>query len=223
MSEQNKEQPKDNSKGDGQAQPTIEQLTKATRYVFSEMQKISGSLKELADWRQEVATKLAPPQDTGNPRDKGEPDLEVMSNKELVEHVVKELSEKILKPVNAQITSVSNELQRTKGQGEIKEVSSKYPDFWEFKDEIEARVKSNPGLSLDDAYTLARKDNATKATEIDTKAREEREAKEREASTETVFGGLLPTSLPVAPNQKMTPKEASEAAWEEHMSGFKLH
>lgn len=219
MPDENEQKPKEDEK----KEPSNEQLTKAVRYVFSEMQKVSQSLKEMNDWRQQVAEKLTPPPSSQDGERKVELDLESLSNKELVDHVVKELSEKILKPVNSQITDLSVQLQRNKGQADIKEVSSKYGDFWEFKDEIEARVKANPSLSLDDAYTLARKDNATKANELDTKAREEKEAKEKAAQPETVFGGLLPTSLPVAPNQKMTPKEASEAAWEEHMSGFNLH
>lgn len=111
-------------------------------------------------------------------------------------------------------TIETNELKR-----EYARLSGEVKDFKEWNGEMRELAKKHPSLSLEDLYHKARRDNPTKAAEMDVKFKDE--SKDKNAS-DGKFMGLFPTSAPNddGKKEKTTPQEAGEKAWDEISQQF---
>lgn len=157
--------------------------------------------------------------------DDDEVDVDSLSRKELIAHINK-MNEKglarVLKPLMKQIEGLSNQTEADRMKQEFVAAKAKYSDLPQWKDELLANMKRNKDLSVEDAYLLARSKNPDKAKEIDTKAAQEAEEKERTENPKKPFGGLMPTSGVKSEDDntgKMDQTEASEKAWDQAMAG----
>lgn len=151
-------------------------------------------------------------------------DLEKATRKELVEFMTKGLvSEvnKLLKPIQEQISENSTTAQRANLANEADKARAKYPDFDEFKTEMGGLIKTNPGLSLERLYLLARAENSDKAAELDKAAKEKDEQENKNSAETEPFGGFFPPGLSDNKEEskgKMTQNEAAEDAWDKAMA-----
>lgn len=144
-------------------------------------------------------------------------DLDELSNKELVEYIMKE--------VNRAGQQLLTEVQTLKVLREIDKCEAKYEDFWDYKDLIQEIAIQNPSLSIEQAYKLAKVSSEEKA-----KAKQEKsEAKE------PLSQKLLKLPPRVAPGEKpgvapgstrsseiKTLKDAALKAWDEVVGKGKL-
>ena len=143
-------------------------------------------------------------------------DLERMSRKDFMGTIVKEVSEKVMRPLLERITENETTSQRDKVAGELKAVSEKDPDFWQFKEPVAKILEEHPDLSIEDAYTLARSKDPEKVASLAKQAAEKKaaEADGDNGKKEPAFGGLLPTSGQGGKNESMDVKDAAQAAWD---------
>lgn len=104
-----------------------------------------------------------------------ETELDELSNSKLVKVLEKQLGKKIssglgdvvkgmldeaLKPVVAELRAVSryaNDQAMSQGQKEIETLSEKYQDFQDLRPKLAALSKDNPGLSMEELYSVQKK------------------------------------------------------------------
>src|SRR5262245_17862072 len=79
-------------------------------------------------------------------------DLDSMTQKELAEYLVRTFEGML----NARVQPVTQEMQFTEMQRQVREVSGKYSDFWDFKDDMIKLARQNPTLSAEDTYHIAK-------------------------------------------------------------------
>lgn len=130
---------------------------------------------------------------------------------------------KLLAGVDKKVDETSAELTKKEIASQIKELSTAHPDFWDWREEMAALVKSNPYLTPAQVFKLARIDNPEKVDELAKKYTKKDEKKG--SDEEDVFGGLMPTSgrSAKAGSKKLNAKEAASAAWDEIMGPFNIH
>jgi hypothetical protein len=150
-------------------------------------------------------------------------DVDEMSQSQLVAHMFKGMRTMLTdttKEFGTKIENLSANFEKKNLMSEVDQMRSAHKDFDDWIPEIKEKMTASPTLSLDEAYTLVRKANATKSTEMDTKYKVGLDDKEKDKDKD-VFGGLLPTSgggknldddgKPTT----LTAKEAGDKAWEE--------
>lgn len=150
-----------------------------------------------------------------------EVDFDLMTNKELVSHFQNEMV-MMGKAFAKELNNMRSSGERTAAQVEAERVASKHDDFWDLKEEIGKEIKGNMYLTIEQAYKLAKVNNPDKVKTLqeakEAKGKDgkdtKKEKEEEEDRKEMPFGGLLPTSGRVRPNQKMSMKDAGEAAWQ---------
>jgi len=193
---------------------TSEHMVAALKYVLAETQKVGKRFDDLEVKMRNIPTTTLAPTSKGEDRD-----VDAMTNGELVEHITKQVSSSILTPIQKQLTDLSTRMEKDTLSTQINTAAATYPDFWEYREEIQNRVKDNPNMSMDDAYHLALKDNKGKTEELARKRTEDAAAaKAAEDAKKPAFAGLLPTSNLSSASTKMQPKDAAQAAWDEVMA-----
>lgn len=78
-------------------------------------------------------------------------DLENLTNAQLVEVIVNEVN----KQVNQYAQPIVRDLEEVKLLMEIQKAESKYPDFWDYKDAIHQLGRTQPHLTIEQAYLIA--------------------------------------------------------------------
>lgn len=147
-------------------------------------------------------------------------DIEGFSNKDLISHVVKAVSEVVDSKVKAsdkKQDDYASSQRKNALEKEIDEFKVEHKDFMDWGSEIERKLNLHPSLGLEDVYSLVRNDNKDKAKELD-----EKYAEKEGDDKKVVFGGLTPTSgqTPEDSDKKLNKDEASSKAWEETLEKF---
>ncbi len=142
-------------------------------------------------------------------------DLDMMSNSELVGHLLKEFR-KDLQPLTERIQGNEAMSLRDKAEIEVDRLSSRHDDFIAFKDEMKTELEENGNLTLEQAYKLAKVNSPEKVADLAKKAQDE---KDKDNPPEPQFGGLLPTSGITRKSSRMTQTDAALAAWDEIFPG----
>ena len=93
-------------------------------------------------------------------------DIDKMSNAELIDHMTTVLESKI----SGSINQLSTAIDSMRADAEVKECAAKYPDFWDFKQDMINLVKENSSLPVENAYKLAKQNKKME------KEQEEKEA-----------------------------------------------
>lgn len=121
-------------------------------------------------------------------------DMEQLDRKDFAALLLSKFEERLshhmkeaVKPLEERVGKVSERLENDLAGREVNAAAGERPDFYEWRPEIAALVKENPSLSVTRAYTIARSENAEKATAMDKKY-----AKKSESKAEG-FVGLSPT------------------------------
>jgi hypothetical protein len=81
-----------------------------------------------------------------------EVDLDSMSNKDLVEYILSSVRGML----NQTIVPLKQEAQVTAAMQQVKEAAAKYPDFWDYRDEMIRLARAHPTLTAEEAYHLAK-------------------------------------------------------------------
>lgn len=140
-------------------------------------------------------------------------ELESMSRLDFAKYLGKIYGKELdnrMKTVTDQIAEVRGDLGNKAASDNFKEMSAKYKDFKDWVPEMKDIAETNKGISLENAYLLARTKNVEKAKEMDEKYNPPEEDNKAKG-----FGGLTPTSGKTATSTEMSKEEASEAAWQE--------
>lgn len=205
--------------------------TKALQEALSNLPKavqeavIKGIKETVAEDRALKARKTSEEDEEDDDEDEGEGqdeiDIERVGRKDLVKYLESRFGKalaKALKPIEKKIEGVNSNTERDKLIRAFQETKTKYKDFDQWKDEIKGVAESNPLLTPEQMYLLARAQNPDKAKEIDGKVAKEQEKAEKDKKAP--FGGLLPTSGKGAEenNSKMNSKDAATKAWDQAMS-----
>jgi hypothetical protein len=150
-------------------------------------------------------------------------DIDEMSQSQLVSHMFKGMRSLLTdsnKEFSTKIENLSANFEKKNLMSEVDQMRSNHKDFDDWIPEIKEKMTASPTLSLDEAYTLVRKANATKSTEMDTKYKVGLDDQDKNKDKD-VFGGLLPTSGGAknldddGKPTTLTAKEAGEKAWDE--------
>jgi hypothetical protein len=160
------------------------------------------------------------------PAKKEEVDLESLSNKELVKHLLSEVNEAVAKniePFTKKLLSLEERTDRGALKSDLEKTLERNPDTLEYRDEISALMKDMPDLTVERALVLARAEAPDKTKAIsDRRAAEEKVvADKRAAEIEEEFGGLLPTSgrSVTSGDKKMSTEQAENEAWDKVFGG----
>lgn len=127
----------------------------------------------------------------------------------------KELVKKVTEVVNQLGMRLQTEVEVLKVQREIDKCEAKYPDFWEYEEDIRRIAVENPSLSIEKAYKLA------KAEKEGGKGEKEKEV--AKTKTEKLLnlpprsGGEKPgvVSSSTKASEVKTLREAALKAWED--------
>ena len=152
-----------------QQEPTQEPTTQPD---FSSLAKEIGELKQamqgflqLFGGIPQQPTQEFPPYGTSEPEPRKEEEkepeldeekLESLSNKELVELVLGMAEERVTKRLEERLGRLEETIVRTELRRQIDETAKKYPDFWNYKDEMYALSQQNPFLTPEQLYWLAK-------------------------------------------------------------------
>ena len=171
---------------------------------------VNGLHHSMQQMQLEIGSLKQPAHTTQNQTE--EVDFDDMSNKDLVSY----LSESITNRVRDEITNslrldmenVQADTKRKEILEDVKQLEKTEPDFWEWRTEMQGIVNTNPLLTAEQAYVLAKRSNPSKAAKLDAKFHPAPERK---------FFGLTPTSNPTSPahNKRMSIKDASTKAWDD--------
>lgn len=200
---------------------TPAQTKQALRYILQEIKSQGGLMTKLEERLDAHATPPKGDDKSDTTTDDNEVDVDALDNRGLLKHMTGEIS-KLLEPIQKQLSHSDTKIEQTRASSEVEKAASSYNDFYDFKGEIEERIKANPNLSVDDAYHLAKVHNPEKVIALQEAAQKIEDDKKEEDKKEekSAFGGLLPTSTIGEPNQRMEAKEAANNAWDETMAGF---
>lgn len=155
--------------------------------------------------------------------------LEILPRRDFARRMMEsfqQIAERTMKPLVDEVHDTRQAISTEQYTREAVAFAERTPDFSEWKDEMMAIAKENPNLSIARIYALAKAENPQKAQEIDTKLSDARKKDEEKRAQEAAKKKKPLALAPSGPasgtprNQKMSPKEAAEAAWEETIEKF---
>lgn len=198
-------------------EPTMKDVVTAIQALAKQHQSLAGIVKNIQEGALPIkGAEKDPAEGKAAPKkDVDELDLERMSRKDLVKHILSAMQEQLIKPLSESMKAQQEGLVAEKTRKEIEE-ASKDKHFWEYEAEMTALAKTHPDLSIDELYALARHKSPEKTQKLDeVKAKEEADRKaEEEKNKEPEFLGLFPTSGKAESGGKLKPDEAVRKAWD---------
>ena len=157
-------------------------------------------------------------------------DVETMSNKELSDHILKQVTKavgQLVKPLSERITGVQSGTEEDRIRAEAIAIAKEDPLFTQMGEEMAEVAKRHPDLSVRDIYSLAKINNPDKVNKLEEALKDEEEKKKSDAGeAPAAFGGFLPTSgvkSSIEGVGKMNAKEAANKAFDEVMKDIPAH
>ena len=201
----------------GPSQEDFNTLTSNVDKLTEIMQGVQVGFGELKDGLNKPPTDPKPA-----PKELDFSQMETMSRGEfatsIMETMMDRMKREIIEPLQGQLGDVTEKSDADRVKTMVKDAGDNHKDFWDWKDEMADRVRQNPYLTPEEAYQLSRANDGKKAGELDEKYKEPTKDEGEEGKGKK-FGGMKPGGGQTAPNQKMSKKDAAEAAWEEAFSG----
>lgn len=87
------------------------------------------------------------------------PELDEMDNKELLDWLVNEVTDLVkgeVEPVREEVTNIKQETTNQRYEQQIREAAEKYPDFWQYANDMERIAQNVEGITAEQAYILAK-------------------------------------------------------------------
>jgi len=224
------ETPDEGGNGDGGAgEGKPDANAEALKSLGDGMNALASNMKTMQDNMSAMMQKQAePPPVIDPPKPKPDPlsaDLESLGRKEfadvIVSAVVGRIKEDMVSPMESRVDNLHKTVETGGLKAEMKAVQEAHPDFWDWKDEMGARVAQTPNISVEDAYILARASDSEKALEMDEKYKSKDDGQggdDTGSNKPGSFGGMRPGAVQSDPATDMKPDQAAEKAWEETMS-----
>ena len=196
---------------------------------------LNASIRELinvANARQAAPVAPAPPAETETEVDPTE--LEAMPRAAfaqfLADKILKAVNTQVVQPINQRLDQITASTSQASIQSDVLRLGGerqadgtykggKYPDFWDFQQEMLSLAREHPGLPPERLYKLARVENEAKAAEVDKKHRPA--PAPSGGKVRLSFGGLTPSqSGTSSKGGKLPAQEASTAAWAETVAAL---
>lgn len=148
----------------------------------------------------------------------------------LADKILKAVNSQVVRPINDRLDQITASTSHNAIQSDVLRLGGerqadgtykggKYPDFWDFQQEMLSLAREHPGLPPERLYKLARAENGTKAAEVDKKHRPA--TPPPGGKVRLSFGGLTPSqSGTSSKGGKMPTQEASTAAWAETVAAL---
>lgn len=200
---------------------TVKGLTEQVSTLTASQAESSKSVNNLISTMQRqadeknVAERLAA-DEKGRPTDD---EMNNMTGAELISTVSSIVSETVNEEVGrlrADMGKKTDSDKLTVMKAEVEDLQSKNKDFGDWKPEMLKLVGEVPGLSVEQAYQLAKINDVDKATKLDVKYEVSRD---KDVNKQPPYGGILPTSTQTVPSRNMSPKDAAEAAFDQVFGG----
>jgi hypothetical protein len=213
--------------GDGGDKPKADPNAEVLKSLGDGMNALAANMKTMQDNMSAMVQKQneAPPEVKKEPMvDPLSADLESLGRKEFADIIVKavvgRVKEDMFTPVESRMDSLHKNVETTGLKAEMKSAQEAHPDFWDWKDEMGAKISQIPGLSVEEAYTLARSTDGDKALKLDEQYKKETPSDGDDAGGKPSgsFGGMRPGAVQSDPATDMKPDQAAEKAWEETMA-----
>ncbi|KKM65408.1 hypothetical protein LCGC14_1491570 [marine sediment metagenome] len=202
-----------------------EGMAVVTKAMQDMAKAVSTSLQGVADSQTQLADQIAGmnkpannvDDDAGN--DDDDTELEHLSNRQLADHITKNIlkgiEKTVVQPLQENIQGTREATDKQAAQQAVEKARDKYDDFNQWLPELEKVAKVSPELPIQDMYLLVRAKDPEKVKKITEEADKAKGGgKEKSKGTGEVFGGLTPTSGQTVENSKMTKKDAAESAWD---------
>jgi len=211
------DKPKEGEK-EQQSQPSAEKVElSADQYeaLLDRLQELETLAQKPAKQQEgpiDIETLAAQAKEPSMPKEDEDIDIDELPPKQLLKLIEQQITNTI--------TPLMEEVQTLKVLREIDKCEAKYPDFWDYEEDLRQIAMSNPMLTIEQAYQLAKAGKGEKG-----------EDKEKETSTKTRTEKLLrlpprprataaekpgvATSSTEKKDEIKTIKSAAERAWEE--------
>ncbi len=214
------------------AEKQLTELTTAVKAQSAEnekllrgMQALAGVVKSQKDVVERMQTSFEESATNQGKQNSGsgasDQDVEALSRKEFLQDVIlpqfSSMLDDKLKGVSDRLEHVSSEFETKSVRDEVSTVRESRADFDSWKEEVARELKSNPNLSIEDAYLLAKTRDPEKVTKIDAEIVKKKEDAERSSAAKgSVFGGMRPSGGgEVEKRDDMNQEEAADTAWQE--------
>lgn len=222
---------------------SIEDLAKSVKAVAEGQAALTQTVQNLVKGAQSSAVppREEPPQKL-KATELSKEQLEGLDRSGFLQHIMENINVMLANTVTdikTELGNVSTKVDQTNINAQVAKARAEHPDFDQWREEIADKFRQNDKLSVEDAYTLARKENPSKAKEIDDKLQEEAKADEPEGSKgkETKssesgkkpepdkgekgqFGGMSTertTGKDDEPDQAKSFEDAADDAWEKSL------
>lgn len=211
----------------------LDKLRKQNQMLQQRVQYLTQMVNQVEPQRQQQQTQPQRQQATEEEREMKfqlPPDFKEMSDREVLEWTVETVLGEVdrrLKPLQENTQRTQQEIEQNKYRQQIQEAAQKYPDFWQYSNdimEIAQRVGGN--ITAEQAYVLA-KSQRTGLSQEQVRRNEKEEEPEQEEVTEEQDeikefaerrrqqGGEKPTQGGEKERGRFTQKEAIVQAMEE--------
>lgn len=126
---------------------------KAETIPLQRFNEVYGRMKELERTLLEIAKsdrRPAPQQ----PQEE-EPDWDTMSNKEVAHYLMSRIGSKVGEIMQKTVGPVQSQVEADRVARDIQATSTKYPDFWDYREKMVSIAERHPTLTAEEAYHLA--------------------------------------------------------------------
>lgn len=233
MAENGKDQSDDGGKNGGNDQTLdLKSLNESLKGLPTQIQEaVNTAVVSAINSAQQEANNVRKEQESNVGEDNdGTIDMETMSNKELGDHILKQVGKvvgELVKPLNEKISGVQSTTEEDRIRAEAVIVSKEEPMFMHMGKEMGDIAKRHPDLSVRDIFNLAKINNPEKVEELEKELKgDEDKKKEEEGEPSPAFGGLLPTSGVKSSDKnvgKMNQKDAANKAFDDVMKDVPAH
>ena len=232
MAENGEAKNDDNGKGNGNDQTLdLKSLNESLKGLPTQIQEaVNTAVVSAINSAQQEANNVRKEQQDNVEDNDGTIDMETMSNKELGDHILKQVGKvvgELVKPLNEKISGVQSTTEEDRIRAEAIIVSKEEPMFMHMGKEMGDIAKRHPDLSVRDIFNLAKINNPEKVEELEKELKgDEDKKKEEEGEPSIAFGGLLPTSGVKSSDKgvgKMNPMDAANKAFDDVMKDVPAH
>lgn len=157
---------------DEETKKTLEQLSTGLKTLADNQTQLQGVVGQLAQTlsqnHQKSTDKPTQPEPFKMPSNE---DLEAMDRAGLVTQVIVPMMTGViteqLKPLAEGMKTLDQSISKRDLQAEFKAALGNHKDLVKWQPEIKQRLQQTPGLTIEEAYTLARQSDPKKADEVD--------------------------------------------------------
>ena len=139
---------------EGEATPPTKKKTSET-VPIQRFNEVWGQMRRLERLSQQLLEERKSFTEQSTKKPEPEPDYDQMTPKELVGHITQQVGRVIDDRLSKTLTPLQEDRRLEQATASITHAASKYPDFWDFKEQMIEVAERHPTLSAEQAYLLA--------------------------------------------------------------------